>query len=93
MIISRMVAERGLDADEINNDAQARAAMTLIIEILDMASPPMLANGRVLPLAAITLRAYAELLETSEHMLGNPKIRDLVEQVRAGMREQQGGES
>jgi hypothetical protein len=68
-IMTRLATEAGMYDELLNADVQQRAAVTLIIEMLDMIAPNVLPHPRVLPLSALTLRAYAELIERSAELI------------------------
>jgi hypothetical protein len=64
-IMGRMAHEQGIDVDKINGSTQHRAAVTLLVELLDTATIPILLHADLVPTAALTLRAYAELIESA----------------------------
>lgn len=64
-IMGRMAAEQGIDVDKINASTQHRAAVTLLVELLDTATMPIILHTDLVPTAALTLRAYAELIEAA----------------------------
>jgi hypothetical protein len=81
-IMTRLAREAGIYDELLHADIQQRAAVTLIIEILDLISPNILAHPRTLPLSALTLRAYAELLETSAGLIRTvPHLAKLADQI------------
>jgi hypothetical protein len=78
--------EQGAAPDHVDlgkADLQQRAAVTLIIEVLDMIAPQLVGVPRTLPLAALTLRAYAELLERGDGLIKtDPTLAALAEIVK-----------
>ena len=87
-ILSQRAAEAGLDIDALNADVQSRAAVTLLLDVLDMATGPLVAHPRLLPLAALTLQSYAELLERSEVVIADsPQFRAMVAEHERAERE------
>lgn len=68
-IMARLARDAGTYDALLHADIRQRAAVTLLIEILDMLAPSVLAHPRVIPLSALTLRAYAELLTTSAELI------------------------
>lgn len=91
-ILSQRVTEAGLDVDAINADPQSRAVVTLLLDVLDMATGPVVAHPRLLPLAALTLQSYAELLDRSEVIIADsPQFRAMVAQHERAHRRHQNG--
>jgi hypothetical protein len=77
-IMGRLAHEQGIDVDKINASTQQRAAITLIVELLDMATAPIMTHPDVVPAAALALRGYAELLETAtETINADPNLSGL----------------
>lgn len=68
-IMARQAAEAGLDVDKINADIRQRAAATLLIELLDMGTQPIIAHPELIPIAALTLCSYGELLLRSQKII------------------------
>jgi len=81
-IMGRLAAEQGLDVDAINHSTQQRAAITLLVELLDTATMPIMMHPDLVPAAALALRGYAELLETATETInddpGLSGLRDFV---------------
>ena len=68
-IMAEHAAETGLDVDAFNADPQQRATATLIIDLLDMATQPVIAHPDLIPVAVLTLNSYAELLTRSQQLI------------------------
>jgi hypothetical protein len=68
-IMAEHAAECGLDIDTFNADTRQRAAASLIIELLDMATQPIIAHPELIPAAVLTLHSYAELLARSRQVI------------------------
>lgn len=87
-ILSQRAAEAGLDIDAINADVQSRAVVTLLLDVLDMATGPVVAHPRLLPIASLTLQSYAELLDRSEVIIADsPQFRAMVAECERADRE------
>lgn len=87
-IMGALAVEEGLDVDAINASPQHRAVVTLLVELLDRTTPPILVHPETVPTAACTLRAYARLLEVStEAVEAVPAMRALRDAMRDGMDE------
>lgn len=77
-IMGRLATEQGLDIDKINASTQQRAAITLLVELLDTATMPIMMHPDLVPAAALALRGYAELLETAtETINADPNLSGL----------------
>jgi phosphohistidine phosphatase SixA len=82
-IMGRMAAEQGIDVDKINASTQHRAALTMLVELLDTATMPIIVHTDLVPTAALTLRAYAELIESAAAVIDKtPEMRELRDIVR-----------
>ena len=82
-IMGRMAAEQGIDVDQINHSTRHRAAITLLVELLDTATMPIIVHTDLVPAAALTLRAYAELIEAATEAINDsPDLAGLRDMVR-----------
>lgn len=80
-IMARLAREAGTYDELLHADVRQRAAVTLTVEMLDMISPNMLAHPQTLPLTALALRAYAELLGASAELIETaPHLQHLVDE-------------
>lgn len=78
-IMGWRAAAAGFDIDAFNADVRQRAAATLIVEMLDMATQPIIAHPELIPAAAHTLHCYAELLLRSRQVIENcPEFQEMV---------------
>jgi hypothetical protein len=84
-----MVREQGgpVRVAELQADMSARAMITLLVEVLDQATKPITHRPEYLPLAAITLRAYAELLDTADSMMRDPEVQRFLDTLREELAE------
>ena len=80
-IMAEHATEAGLDVDAFNADVRQRATATLIIDLLDMATQPVIAHPDLIPVAVLTLNSYAELLLRSQQIIAEtPEFQAMIKQ-------------
>lgn len=80
-IMAEHAAEAGFDVDAFNADVRQRAASTLLIDLLDMATQPIIAHPELIPAAVLTLNSYAELLARSRQLIAEcPEFQEMIKQ-------------